>query len=295
MSLTDPESNFQLVSRVNVGMLAALTYDTLLCIDQEYLFVWKSPWNLVKWLYFWTRYSTFVDTALSVQLKTQLHLNESTCHSATTFIRVFAIVGIMVTEVILTMRTYAIYGRSTKLLVFFVIMWSAIAGVNVWGMIEWTNTLVQVPGSPAHSCNLDSSTNAGLVCYRSLLAGDSVIVLLTAYKALRTFSLSRSAYRNSTLVTTFYRDGLLFYVAILWILIVDVSLENETIPGLKFIADAPLRVMQSLLACRLVLHARAVAAEEDVFPEETELDDVTALGNVISQETPLDGWQNAHY
>ncbi|KAJ7028364.1 hypothetical protein C8F04DRAFT_1119801 [Mycena alexandri] len=279
MSLTNPESNFQLVSRVNVGMLAALTYDTILCINQEYRFVWKSPWNLVKWLYLWTRYSTFVDTALSVQLKTQLHLDESACHAATTFIRVFAIVGIMVTEVILTMRTYAIYGRPTKLLVFFVIMWSAICGVNIWGMIQWSNTLVQVPGSPAHSCNLDSSTNAGLVCYRSLLAGDSVIVLLTAWSALRTFSLSRSAHRNSTLVTTFYRDGLLFYVAILWILIADVSLENETVPGLKFIADAPLRVMQSLLACRLVIHARAVAAEENAFPEETELDD----------------WQTAHY
>jgi len=254
--------NLQLVSRVDVGMLTALTYDTLLNIDQEHRLVWKSPWSPIKCLYLWARYSTFVDTALSVHIRTQLDVDPSQCHTATSFIRIFAVIGTIITELILTIRTYALYGRSPYLLIFLSIMWLFIGGINIWALIKWAQSLIEVALSPVNSCNLDSPSNIGVVCYLSLLIGETVVVLLTVWKGLRTFSLSRSAYRHSHLVTTFYRDGILFYLAIFVILVVDVSLESQAPAGLKFIADSPLRVMQSILACHLVLHARAVGLAE---------------------------------
>ncbi|KAJ7511231.1 hypothetical protein B0H11DRAFT_1954489 [Mycena galericulata] len=264
--------DLQLVSRVDVGMLTALTYDTLLNIDQEYRFVWKYPWSPVKCLYLWARYSPFIDTALAVHIRTQLFVDPAMCRIVTSFVRIFAVVGTIITELILTIRTYALYEKSQSLLIFLTVMWFAIGGVNIWALVKWTDSLTVVPMSPTNSCDLDSLTNIGTVCYITLLFGETVVVLLTIWKGIHTFWLSRSVYRHSQLLTTFYRDGIMFYLAIFVILVVDVSLENETFEGLKFIADSPLRVMQSVLSCHLVLHARAVASQEAYGDDTVALD-----------------------
>ncbi|KAJ6540844.1 hypothetical protein DFH09DRAFT_1368499 [Mycena vulgaris] len=272
-SLAMASANLQLVSYCDVAVVAVLTYDTILNINEEYEHIWKPRWSIIKWLYLWTRYSTFIDTTLAVHLRTHIDVNQANCRVLTIFDRVFAIVGIVVTEVILTLRTYALYGQSKRLLGCLLIMWFTIGGVNLWAMVKWATSLAEVPGSPLNLCNLDSSTNAGLACYSSLLVGETVIVLLTVWKGLHTFSLSRSASRQSRLVTTFYRDGILFYLAMLVILVVDVSLESQAPPGQKFVADVPLRAMQSILACHLVIHAREVAFRDlHEGVDETELD-----------------------
>ncbi|KAJ7106777.1 hypothetical protein C8R44DRAFT_805811, partial [Mycena epipterygia] len=225
----------------SVGMLTAL-----------YRFVWKYPWSPVKCLYLWARYSPFIDTALAVHIRTYLFVNPTTCQIVTSFVRIFAVVGTIITELILTIRTYALYEKSLSLLIFLTAMWFAIGGVNIWALVKWKESLRAVAMSPANSCDLDSPTNIGTVCYFSLLIGETIIVLLTLWKGIHTF----------WILTTFYRDGIIFYLAIFVILVVDVSLETETFDGLKFIADSPLRVMQSVLSCHLVLHARAVASQE---------------------------------
>ncbi|KAJ7772290.1 hypothetical protein B0H16DRAFT_1512971 [Mycena metata] len=263
--------DLQLVSCANtitylVGMLTALTYDTIWNLDQEYRLVWTSPWSPVKYLYLWARYSPFIDTALAVHVRTQLFVDPATCHVVTSFVRILAVLGAIITELILTIRTYALYEKSFSLLVFLSVMWFAIGGVNIWALIEWTDSLRQVPLSPANSCYLDSPTNVGIVCYVSLLIGETsmisefVLVFCIASEIISVW-LSGSTYRRTQLMTTFYRDGIMFYLAIFVILVLDVGLQLPAREGLKFIADSPLRVMQSVLSCHLVLHLRAVAAE----------------------------------
>ncbi|KAJ7760876.1 hypothetical protein DFH07DRAFT_816050 [Mycena maculata] len=252
--------DLQLLSSVDVGMLTALTYDTLLNIDQEYRFVWKYPWSPIKWLYLWARYSPFIDTALGVHIRTQLFVDPTTCHIVTSFVRIFAVLGTIITEMILTIRTYALYEKSLSLLIFLAAMWLAIGGLNIWALVKWTTSLGPVALSPAGSCFLDSPTNIGTVCYFSLLFGETVVVLLTVWKGIRTFWLSRSAYRHSQLMINFYRDGIMFYLAIFVILVVD-----------------------SILSCHLVLHSRAVASQEAYGDDTVPLDtmDTAVLDTMI--------------
>ncbi|KAJ7157863.1 hypothetical protein C8R43DRAFT_995935 [Mycena crocata] len=159
-------------------------------------------------------------------------------------------------------RTYALYGRSKRLLSFFLILWFSIGGLNTWAMIQWTASFkIEVAPSPINSCVLDSSSNIGLICYVSLLAGETVIVALTLWKALQTFW--RSAHGHTSLVTSFYRDGILFYLMMLLIFTVEVIVQSVAPESLKFVADTPLRVLHSIFACHLVIHIRFVASEED--------------------------------
>jgi len=276
-ALGSPSYDLQLASRIDVGMLATLTYDTLLNVDQEYRFVWKYRWSPVKCLYLWARYSPFIDIALAAHIRTQLFVNPTTCHTVTSFVRAFAVFGTIITELILTIRTYALYEKSLSLLIFLAAMWLAIGGVNIWGLVKWTESLVPVTMAPANSCDLDSPTIIGAVSYFSLLFGETVVFLLTVWKGIRTFWLSRSVYRHSQLLTTFYRDGIMFYLAIFVILVADVSVETNTFGGLRVIADSSLRVMQSVLSCHLVLHSRAVASQEAYGDDTVPLDTMNSV------------------
>ncbi|KAJ7468701.1 hypothetical protein FB451DRAFT_379933 [Mycena latifolia] len=199
-----------LVSYVDVAFLALLTYDTLLNIGKEYRHIWRSKWGLIKCLYLWARYSTFIDTVFAVQ-KRFVMSDPSSCSFFTDFDTIFAGVGIGIVSTPL----YALYERSQRLLGFFLIMWFSIGGLNIWAVMKRTESLQKVPPNLLTSCNDTTSSNIGLVSYMSLLAGETVIVLLTLWKGFHTHTFSRSADRHTKFGTSFYHDGVLFYLVML--------------------------------------------------------------------------------
>ncbi|KAJ6615410.1 hypothetical protein B0H10DRAFT_2191061 [Mycena sp. CBHHK59/15] len=229
-------------------------YDTLLQINQEYLHVWKSRWTLIKCLYLWTRYSTFVDTTMA--LLHIVHANASVCNHSMMFTTIFSGFGIGITEMILMVRTYTLYERSKKLLAFFFLLWFSVGGVSFWAAIKWTAQFRPATSSEVPECNLGDLV--GTVCYISLLVGETVIVFLTLWKCFRRFSP-----HNSGLLNSFYRDGVWFYLAILPFTVGTVVALFVAPAGLNSIMDTPVRVVHSILCCRLVTHAREMAAKED--------------------------------
>ncbi|KAF5336762.1 hypothetical protein D9758_016380 [Tetrapyrgos nigripes] len=65
-SLTPFFLNLQTVKYVKVACFALLIYDTIIALDQEYQHIWKKHWNLVKILYLYSRYCTFIDTGIAI-------------------------------------------------------------------------------------------------------------------------------------------------------------------------------------------------------------------------------------
>ncbi|KAJ7145770.1 hypothetical protein C8R44DRAFT_1794 [Mycena epipterygia] len=249
-------SDLEVVNYIKAAFLSLLVYDTLLQLSEEYLHIWKSRWTLIKCLYLWTRYSTFISTIASlVDLATA---SSSTCNKVTTFVIVFSGFGI----VILMVRTYTLYERSKKLLAFFFLMWFSVGGIAFWAVTRWTFsanfTSPNASGLPSCYFSTTSGIGIGLVCYLSLLVGESIIVLLTLWKLFRKFY-----HHKSGLLRSLYRDGVWFYLAILPFTGGTVLVLFLAPPGLNNIANAPVQVMHTILVCRLVTHAREMAAEDD--------------------------------
>ncbi|KAJ7737867.1 hypothetical protein DFH07DRAFT_90202 [Mycena maculata] len=248
----------QVVSYIKAGFLALLAYDTLLQINQEYLHIWRSRWTLIKCLYLWTRYTPFVATIFSLVHSTQM--NPSACNTST-FTTIFSGFGIGITELVLMVRTYTLYERSKKLLLFFFLMWFSVGGVSFWAVTKWTSSSssnVDTQGFASCYFSDSSGIGLGLVCYLSLLVGETVIVLLTLWKLCRKFF-----HHKSDLLTSLYRDGVWFYLAIPPFTITTVIVLFIAPIGLSDLADTPVYIMHAVLCCRLITHAREMAAEED--------------------------------
>ncbi|KAJ7190835.1 hypothetical protein GGX14DRAFT_603413 [Mycena pura] len=113
-----------------------LIYDTLLSVGQDYRYIWKSEWGVVKVLYLWTRYGAFIDTAMAVHKR---------LNAGPSFF--FSGIGMGITEIILMIRTYAQYNRSRKLLAFFLLLWF------------WTKSFTVEASVPSlTSCNVETDT-----------------------------------------------------------------------------------------------------------------------------------------
>ncbi|KAJ7605478.1 hypothetical protein FB45DRAFT_488320 [Roridomyces roridus] len=251
-------SQLQVVSYIKAGFLALFAYDTLLQLEQECLYIWQARWTLIKCLYLWTRYSPFV--ALVISVAHSIHPNLS-CESSI-FATIYSGFGIGLTELILMVRTYTLYERSKRLLLFFFLLWFSVAGVSFWAVTKWTDKFSSTTAGTSlfASCYFSSSTiiGIGLVCYLSLLVGEIVVISLTLWRFYRQFSKNTSG-----LFTSLYRDGILYYLAIPPFTIATIIILFTAPPGLSDIADTPVYVMHSVLVCRLINHAREKAAEED--------------------------------
>jgi len=251
-------SDLQVVFYIKGGFLALLVYDSLLQINEEYLHVWKSRWTLIKCLYLWTRYSTILWTIISFA-------NSTECNIFTIFATAFGTSTIGVTELILMVRTYTLYERSKKLLVFFFIMWFSGAGVTFWSVTKWTSSSSGFTAPPAVESGIPpcwtpdpSHLGIQLVCYLLLLVGETFIVLLTLGKVFRKFYDNKCA-----LLQSLYCDGVWFYLAILPFSIATVVVLLTAPPGLNVLPNTPVLVMHAVLSCRLITHTRGIAEEED--------------------------------
>lgn len=272
-------SNMQTIVYVKVACLSLLIFDTVITEDQEYQYIWRRKWSLVKALYLFIRYGTFLDTSIAVYER--LGRNITDCDRIMTFNSGFCVVGIALSEIILILRTYAIYGSSRRILAFLLSLWLALVCINTWAVTRWTSTsddssVQDIPSEfrPFTNCFFGgSSKTLGLVCYLTLMGGETVVVALTVGKAwsqhrlIPRFLFKESVYKTNSLkafalLNSFYRDGILFYLCLLPLTISNVVAILYLPEGLLQVTDTPLRVFHTILVCRLVLHVRRIADSE---------------------------------
>ncbi|CAK5270988.1 unnamed protein product [Mycena citricolor] len=246
-------SNVQVVFYVNAGFLTLLVYDILLKLSDEYLYIWKSRWTVVKVIYFWSRYSMLLPPIIST-FNSFNHL--APCDSISRFTTTFGGFSIGLTEVVLMVRTYTLYERSRRLLAFFSLMWLAVGVASFWAVSTWTSAWKGVNDESA-ACYLVAPSTSGKVCYLSLLVGESIIALLTAWKVFRRFSRDKWGLWKSL-----NDDGLWFYLCLLPFTVNVVVCLIKAPSGLGYLGDTPNMVMHSILTCRLLIHARHVAAKQ---------------------------------
>ncbi|KAF9060513.1 hypothetical protein BDP27DRAFT_417298 [Rhodocollybia butyracea] len=123
------------------------------------------------------------------------------------------------------------------------------------------------------SCTLIGQSKNEVIKYISLLVGETVVAALTLWQGFRASHYSNNEFLGATqsVLVTFYRDGVLFYLCIL-----PITLGNVLVivyaPTQIRILETPLRVMHSISCCKLIIHVREVAN-----PPDDQTQDLSAL------------------
>lgn len=187
-----------------------LVYDYMLTLEQEVKLLWPTKLTTAKVLFLVARYTPFLDL---VGVVITYHLLDSP--RACTVLYTYALwsytVGICITEVILALRCWAVWGRDRRfgigLGISLAMIWVAVLGL----VIKFQNTLIFSPATEQGCFLTGGSRTAYVVLYALFLASDSLVLVLTLAKCLKSM---RSTSHHSIVLASLYKDGILYYLLV---------------------------------------------------------------------------------
>lgn len=261
--LQDYVSSVMIVTAFDVVGSALYIYDYFLTLDLEVELVWPSKWGAMKVLFLVQRYLPFLDT-VSLCLVHQLaaDISPSTCYFLYSFRGYLIITGFLLSEVILTLRAWAVWKRERILgynLLFFIV--ATYAGCTaVMALFLKDLKLSPKPYPEFPGCFVSGANHILYLCWVILTAFEAGIMVLMIVAGI-------SAYRiggDAGLRNVIYREGILTYIYLFALSIINVAVVNTLPINYVNLLAAVERVLHSMLASRVLLHIRAVMSKERV-------------------------------
>ncbi|KAF8880129.1 hypothetical protein CPB85DRAFT_1341276 [Mucidula mucida] len=223
-----------------------LIYDLLCTLDQEVEYVWSRPLAFSSILFFLNRYLPFVDTVLSIQLHLDYFTSEE-CITRFKALTWFIVVGLLLCEAILMIRTYAIWERRRAVLYGFIALFLVVAIPGIVMTQLELDSLVYGPVSD-RGCRLIHASPIIMGSYLLLLLCETIIAVLMCIKAWQHLRQPHSSWVNRL----YFQDGLLFFIYTFFI-----SLANVIVPicnpSLANWLATPQRVLHSIFSTRILL------------------------------------------
>ncbi|KAI5994932.1 hypothetical protein F5J12DRAFT_929400 [Pisolithus orientalis] len=239
----DYEEQMIIHNSIGFAALSFLLYDHLITLAEEVAYIWARPKRASAILFLVNRYlgcfSTIAQAVmllavmspevrliwpscfcpvlfeyLAISLSSEVWVDDvATCVQYIHYRQVLLFVNQTIVCILFMIRTYALYGRSKRLLVFFLLTSLALASPVVWSLVgQQATSATNVPG-----CQMIYNTNTAIhlaVPYEALCVFDTLIFGLTAYK---TFDVGvrSNAHSKPNLVMLLFRDGAIYFALML--------------------------------------------------------------------------------
>ncbi|PBK96405.1 hypothetical protein ARMGADRAFT_1162874 [Armillaria gallica] len=241
------------VGYVSVASATVMIHEWAILFDQEVSLMWNSPWNLVKVLYIISRYFPILDVAITLQEHIQPQADPKTCLINYDISTMTTGVGITISELILIVRTCALYGNRKKVIYGLGTVWTIWVSVNIWVVITFMKSSVfeYQPSLVLPGCYLASDNPIIFVCFASLLLLEVLLLILHVWKALRLLRESRN-----DLISTFFRDGVIYYMCLFPLTLANVLVILLAPVDMLDLLATLMRVFHSTMCCRLLLGLR---------------------------------------
>jgi len=267
-TFTLPESVLRLLDDVvlvkyfHVASMALMAYDCLIMLPDEFRCIWTARWSWGMILYLLTRYLAFFDVSVLTAFLFDSQIPATNCATVYRAAGWFELVGITVAEVVLLTRTYAIWGKSRRILYVVLLLFSIVIPCAV--VMKMDLSTLEFPQSPFPTimpCFSSGGKSIFYIDYALVLGIEFAVILLTIW-----IGINQWRDEVNPLTTVLYRDAITFSSIrfVSSIAIVAVLAGTSSI-ALRLLLLEPQRVLHSVLTSRIILHLRIVSsnAQED--------------------------------
>ncbi|KAJ7866656.1 hypothetical protein B0H13DRAFT_2670683, partial [Mycena leptocephala] len=256
-SLSEVEIHQQLeISRYLVLIpFSILVFDYALTFEEEVTRYWATGLTWGTALFYINRYSALIGTIpILVELQlTTIDPNKMVVQGFSTLPALFVLLSQILVAAMLIMRTYALYGRSKIILAFMLSVTFAAIGFAVYILLAGNNQDSLDPHLKAIGCPTPSPHDSDIrtaAAWSGMLIFDVMIFLLTAYKALKYATRSRSLF--SVLV----RDGSLYFIIMIAANAANIGTYTMGGPIISGSATTVVNALSSVMITRLMLNLR---------------------------------------
>ncbi|KAG5637155.1 hypothetical protein H0H81_005599 [Sphagnurus paluster] len=235
--------------------------------------IWKLDWDAGKVLFLLARYSAFLDVPMAIYCGhiylTALYLfwllnkhaaalapdvSHNTCYIMQVVRECLVSFGIEFTVVIMSLRTYALWGCDHRILVLLLCLTIAIGIPGILVLVIFLRSLEYIdPPLPAtmHGCYPKPHSRILFVDIALVMIFETIILMLTAWIGIKKFRYSRNH-----LVYTLYRDGIFYFIYIFMVSTHSIVMLVAGPPEFMDFVITLQRLMHSILGTRIILHPK---------------------------------------
>ncbi|EJD38841.1 hypothetical protein AURDEDRAFT_172160 [Auricularia subglabra TFB-10046 SS5] len=267
-----------IVHYLHVSAACLFMYDYFTTLSDEVTFIWNARWGPGKALLLLVRYITWPELLVLLYIEL-FDITTKTCHRAFVYTAWSLLFGVTVSEMVLILRTWAIWGARRNTLLLLCALLLGVTAVNSYIVAYYINhtTSQSILHSRASSnpyisviraagyipgvtgCVLVASTHKVGIAWMTVTVFEFVIVVMTMIKGLEHYKTSASS-----LFPSLYRDGILYFVFLFTISLVNMIVIYTAPDEYIILLAETQRAFHALLACKIILHLRASAAARQV-------------------------------
>ncbi|KAJ7443916.1 hypothetical protein B0H11DRAFT_2291395 [Mycena galericulata] len=197
--------------------IAILYYDHLLTFPGEVEYVWRRPKSRSAYWFFLNRYLTFF-TTLPITVFNFVQFDHDSCRKYALFRQVLLVIQVVVVDVILSLRVYAMYGLNKRILYILGVGVVVGFGITGWAISTQSNARDLEDYSVA-GCFLPLSSKSGTrkstrhlaAVWEALFAYDLLIFGIILSRSAQLWLRSRGA-TSTPIISLMLRDGALYFV-----------------------------------------------------------------------------------
>ncbi|PAV15067.1 hypothetical protein PNOK_0962000 [Pyrrhoderma noxium] len=250
----------KILSYIGAGTLALLVFDWFLTIDEEISLVWPSGWALPKILYFLNRYPVFVDPILLIYTL-GYGSDSNICVTLFRIEGAFTAFGFITAQIILGMRTWAIWERRLGITVYIVSTFLAALFVDLFFLVKYLRGVSYLTTNPLGGCLLQFDNRIVFVCFCVVIFTETSMLLLLVLKAHQHFQISKS-----TLMVRMFNDGVVYFSYILLTSIANLVTILVAPISLHIMFIIIQRAFHSIFCSRVLLHIRGAFTNRHFSP-----------------------------
>lgn len=250
---------------INYSALAGkvlFLYDFMVMFEEEFSFVRASKWSAIKIVYVLARYLPFIDVATAIYIDSAPNLTEDQCKIVYSFDGWMYIIGIGLSEVVLTYRLWLIWEKDRRLKYILPIFACAVLVTGAVLLTEYngTRSFVRLPSSMNRGCVYLALTHLIWTDWALLLLYNTVTLALLVLK----FTYYGTGF-NSSLLRRLVRDGVWYYLFIFVVSVTHVSVTLSVPPEYADMFPTILRSLHSNVSSRVILdiHSSRMRREDD--------------------------------
>ncbi|KAG9219426.1 hypothetical protein CCMSSC00406_0005320 [Pleurotus cornucopiae] len=253
-------------SYIPIASGALLGYDYILTAYDERNLVWRAKWSVGKVLFLLTRYPTFVDVGMAIYHNIAPSIPPETCVLLYNVSGWMVIIGMIIAEIIMVIRVWALWGNSKIVGAILVVL--SIIGVVVTaisyalfsGSLEFIATDTIAPG--LIGCLPGRGTNIVFIGYLVLMTYEALVMILLLLKGVQHFR-----HVSTRFLYAFYQDGIVYYGVLLLISVLNVIVLLTGPRENANLLTTLQRTFHSILSARMLLQLRKSAQRRQFFTE----------------------------
>jgi len=217
-------------------------------------YIWHASWNWSKVLYILTRYIPFITIALVIRNQFAWDPTPDSCKRTLEIICWLALIGLDLAEVVLAVRTYAVWERDKRVgigLALLLALYQIPDAIVLNKFIRGTG-YTENPHPELHGgCVYNKSTRLVYANWLIITIVEGVVLVLMIISAAKTYR-----EHTSNLMHVVYRDGIRFYLYTFCATLANVLLTLLLPTDFITVGSDIEIVIHSILACRLMIGIR---------------------------------------